>query len=169
MLICPVSAVFITLHWCISWSWPKSFHDTNSPLCEALSFIQSDRMLFVVFFYFYVTHTDLFTSGNTAVTTLCCRQQMSSALYLTDFVSASISWLLGVQVLLVLPRYPLILLCVWFPALPLGPVVCCRTPSPTSFFCVWKEHKYTFTCIILQTPMIIDKGKSALPLQCASL
>lgn len=148
---------FIVLHWCISWSWPESFHDTNSPLCEAVSFIYSDRMLFMFFSYFCVTHTGLFISGNTAVTTLCCWQQMSSALYLTDFVSASISWLLGVQVLLVLPRYPLISLRVWFPALPFGPVAGCRTPSPSSFFCVSKEHKYAFPCIIWQTPMIIDK------------
>lgn len=114
------------------------------------------------FFYFCVTHTDLFTSGNTAVTTLCCQQQMSSALYLTDFVSASISWLLGVQVLLVLPRYPLILLSVWFPVLPLGPMVCCRTPSPSSFFCVLKENKYAFTCIILEAPVIIEEGEISL-------
>lgn len=153
------SAVFSILHWWISWSWPENFHDTNSPLCERVSFIYSDSMLFVVFFYFCVMHTDLFTGGNTVVTTLCCWQQMSSALYLTDFVSASISWLLGVQVLLVLPRYPLILLCVWFPALPLGPMVCCRTPSSTSFFSVSKEHKHTFTCIILQTPVIMDEGE----------
>lgn len=33
MLICPLSAVFVILHWCISWSWPESFHDTNTAPC----------------------------------------------------------------------------------------------------------------------------------------
>lgn len=126
-------------------------------------------MLFVLFFYFCVTHTDLFTSGNTAVTTLCCRQQMSSALYLTDFVSASISWLLGVQVVLVLPRYPLILLCVWFPALPLGPVVCCRTPSPPLSFVSRKNTRTLSHVLFYRLLWSQTKGKSALPLQCASL
>lgn len=135
----PPFCCFIILHWCISWSWPESFHDTKQPpvqSSELYLYWQDALCGFGFFFYFCIKHTDLFTSGNTAMTTLCYRQQMSSALYLTDFVSASISWLLGVQVLLVLPtkRFALVLCLV--SCFTLGPMVGCRTPSPTSFFCL---------------------------------
>lgn len=54
-----------------------------------------------------------------------------------------------------------------------GPMVCCRTPSRTSFLCVLKENKCIFTCSNLQSPTIFllwqRKGKMPLPLQCGSL